>query len=63
MRRLLHYLFGVHDWRYRNPYDRTCEICHRWESEYFYPSDKGMERYGGMRGFNQWEVHYEGDEA
>lgn len=30
---LLHKL-GIHKWSYRNPFDRTCDICQKHQQEY-----------------------------
>lgn len=43
---------GMHEWEYRNPYDRTCEVCGRHEVQYCWSWDWG----GGW-----WESHDDGD--
>lgn len=43
--------FGWHSWRYRNPYDRTCDVCGRHEVEHCYDL---TDKYGF------WEVFHEG---
>lgn len=43
-------LLGLHVWRYRNPYDRTCVLCGRNEVEHCWVDGTGRE----------WKVFNEG---
>lgn len=44
---------GLHHWRYRNPYDRTCKVCGRHEVSHCSVSWRNA----------WWEVFSEGDRA
>jgi len=46
----------MHKWKYRNPYDRTCEICNRREQQMarVFSRDDGTEYYAA----NWWEEVY-----
>lgn len=44
-------LLGLHVWRYRNPYDRTCSVCGRHEVAHCWA-------WGGN---SWWEVFNEGE--
>ena len=36
IRFVLHKTLGVHYWKYRNPYDRVCQICDKHQSWYMF---------------------------
>ena len=42
-----------HTWKYRNPYDRTCEVCGRNEQEESWGDDFKLH---GMNARGIWEV-------
>jgi hypothetical protein len=44
-------LLGLHQWKYRNPYDRTCKVCDRHEVAFSYD----------WSGPFWWEVYSEGN--
>ena len=53
-RRAIWRIFGSHTWRYRNPYDRTCEVCGRNE----------VSHCAAMESWDRawWEVWNDGEE-
>lgn len=53
-KRWLWILFGRHDWRYRNPYDRTCTVCGCHQVQMCYRQGDRL-----LRGF--WETFADGD--
>ena len=56
-------LFGrdpIHDWQYRNPYDRTCKICGRNEQEECWGDDYESH---GLNAPGSWEVYRNGNGA
>lgn len=46
----------LHDWDYRNPFDRTCRICHRHETKWCHPWQNALSRANGW-----WEVQRDGN--
>ena len=46
MNKLLH-IIGIHDWEYRNPYDRTCLMCHKHQQAF-------CNMWDLYREYNEW---------
>lgn len=57
--KLFRYVFrvplGLHQWEYRNPYDRTCTVCNRHEVNHCTPGGNVLTKPGW------WEVFRDGN--
>jgi hypothetical protein len=45
---------GLHEWKYRNPFDRTCNVCGRHEVAFSWAWDWSR---------TWWEVHTYGNKS
>lgn len=52
---LLWKVFGRHQWHYRNPFDRTCQVCGRYEVSHCASMEAWTPAW--------WETWNDGDEA
>lgn len=46
---------GWHNWKYRNPYDRTCKKCGRRENVYRSYGDRRTDKWEPMNSLNDFE--------
>ena len=55
LKKLLWIFFGGHSWKYRNPYDRTCQVCGKHEVSHCSDIENWSRAW--------WEIFAAGDET